>query len=304
MKRAFTLVELIVIVVISSILALGTYVFMQQMLKRAIVADFITQKSLQTQAAIDQLAYMLKARVVNSTISYHRTDNRDELLDAEGDEGRILEWIGEEVDLKYRGVYSGFIDLDASTQNNIIAKDFNLTDFNVTGYAVIFSGYNDLGEGNYTQYGWHGRGNEKVYSITAANDMGSNDANLTLNGTPNTHYEKFYLVKSGYAVARGEELDKGDFACDNNNILDYIADNNFDNTLFLFYDFQPWNGETFCADSGGGNRAGKATVLLDEVSAFEAKYDGVSMVVQIQAEMDNDNKSDNNITITKTKAVF
>jgi type II secretory pathway pseudopilin PulG len=299
MKRAFTLVELIVIVVISSILASGTYVFMQQMLKRAIVADFITQKSLQTQAAIDQLAYMLKARVVNSTINYDNSGTFD-LLDLNASERTILQWIGEEIDLKYGGTYSGFIDLDASTQRFLRAMDFNVT--NPTDYAVIFSGNNDYGEGDYTQYGWHGMSADiKVYDIV---DSNTTHIELDVINPPNTHYEKFYLVKSGYAVARGEDLDENIF--DNNCDIDTALLSNFTNTLFLFYDFQPWNGETFCADSNlnGQIRSGKATVLLDEVSAFEAKYDGVSMVVQIQAEMDNRNKSDNNITITKTKAVF
>jgi len=296
MRQAFTLVEIIVVIVIAAILGGGTYVFMEQMLKRAVKAEFVTQKSLQTQAAIDQLAYMLKARVVNSTVRYDGTDI-EPILNSNDGNFTTLMWIGEDVDLKYSGAYSGFIDLDASTQNNLIAMNFNLS--NATEYAIIFSGFDDRGDGNYTSYGWHDSSNEKVYPITGLsqvdNDNNDNIVNITIDGSPSTHYEKYYLVKSGYALTRGEDLNKTIFEDNCELSTEFLSD--FDNTLFLFYDFKPWEGETFCADSGVGAQAGKVTVLLDEVTAFEAQYDGISMILKVQVEKDN-------TLLSKTKAVF
>ncbi len=300
-KKAFTLVEIIIVIVIAAILGSGTYVFMQKMLERAIKAEFITQKSLQTQAAIDQLAYMLKGRIVNSTINYNNDGTSYEVLDLSADTRPVLEWIGEEIDLKYAGSYSGFIDLDASTQNHIIARDFNLSAITATDYAVVFAGNDDLGEGSFSEYGWHGSDDNVTYPINAASDIGGNDANLTLQNasdeTVKIHYEKYYLVKSGYAVTRGEELDKNTF--DNDCNLS-VQNEDFNNTLFLFYDFQPWEGETFCADDSG-NKQGKVTVLLDEVTGFEASYDGT--VMRLKLEVTNPHEVDDT-TLSKTKAVF
>ncbi len=313
-KKAFTLYEVIIVIVITGILAAGTYVFLEQMFKRSLKAEFITDKTLETQAAIDQIAHLLRHRIPSSVIGYDNAGNFD-AIDQIAVQRPVLEWIGEAVEIKKMGGYSGFIDLERSDVNHLYSPDWNATvagTYNVGPgtVAVVFAGSFDQSAvtGSFNNaFGWHGNAANAVYrlnNINVVNTANGTDANITLtDANPKDIYAKYSLVDTAYTVARGADLNQTvfDANCNGVNSADL---RDFDTTLFLFYNYWPWMGDTFCADSASGaNRRGDATVLLEQAQGFFAEHDGQNIILRLQAggRMGGD---DHNMTITKTKAVF
>ncbi|MEA1955113.1 MAG: prepilin-type N-terminal cleavage/methylation domain-containing protein, partial [Campylobacterota bacterium] len=65
-KKAFTLLEMIFVVVISGVLAMGTFKAMEALYVRSAKAKAITELSMQSQIVLDQIGVMLYNRVPNS----------------------------------------------------------------------------------------------------------------------------------------------------------------------------------------------------------------------------------------------
>ncbi|MEA1955112.1 MAG: hypothetical protein U9N02_01295, partial [Campylobacterota bacterium] len=72
----------------------------------------------------------------------------------------------------------------------------------------------------------------------------------------------------------------------------------FENTLFLFYDFQPYDNETFCGDGG----VGKVSILSEDVSGFEVSYENDAINVKI--DMQREIGGSNSVHISKQKVIF
>jgi hypothetical protein len=79
-------------------------------------------------------------------------------------------------------------------------------------------------------------------------------------------------------------------------------DQNVDeNTTFLFYAYQPYQGETFCADKSG-NKSGKVSILAENVVSFRASY--VNDAIRISIDMNKSIRGSHPVHISKQKAVF
>jgi hypothetical protein len=214
--------------------------------------------------------------------------------------------------------YTGFIDLDASDRNTLtlVTKDFNITDINDTLNAVfnnsndlnktvgiMFAGSLDIGENSAdykNDYGWHGHKHKKIFLVHNFKQV-DNDANLTMNDDikGNKIYAKYYLVASAWAIARGKDIDKS-ATCLNGLKVD-------DNTLLLFYNYRPWNNETFCADKNHTStetNEGGVSILAQNVTSFRVKDLNTHLELKVQLQKYLYRGSDKNITITKQKVTF
>lgn len=310
MKKGFTLIEMVVTIVILGILSAGTFISLEHLYVRSAKSKALSDLSLESQIIVDQISALMYERVPTSVIGYNPDTSAFASVYTIDNNFTVLEWIGVANEALKLRAYSGFVDMNASLKpklsslginnndiDNVSGQKFN--DGNVSKMGLFFAGSFDDGAIYYsddfnTTFGWHGNHNTgtKIYDFTILGD-----GNITLLTSPNEIYEKYYLLDSAYAIARGSDVNLA--TCTHN--LNVTTTNN---TLFLFYNFRPWKGETFCGDKGAsGTKAGNVSILSQHVSGFEAGvingtiYFNLSMAKVIRG-------SENNVTISKQKAVY
>jgi type II secretory pathway pseudopilin PulG len=321
-KNSFTLIEAIFVIVILSFVLIGGFQIISKLYVRNFIAKKTSDFEFSSQQSLDQLAQLLYYRVPLSTIGYDPdTGDFKYIGEITTDNYKILEWIGYESDAMQEANLSGFVDLYASdkTNNKIMCRDFNYgfiqgvvdrkfnkplsSDLNESA-AIVFAGSFDRGEESVldeneynNSFGWHGNSADKVFTFNSGSSDTNNDALLELNKRPQRVYEKFYLVDSAYAVARGADIDTS-AACIANL---HIPPEKINSTLFLFYNYRPWLGETFCADKNGADKAGDVTALAFDVYGFKVRKVNSHLVLKITL---NKQKADINVTVSKQKVAF
>jgi len=317
MKKGFTLLEMIVTIVILGILSAGTFVSLQHLYLRSAKSKALSDLSAESQVIVDQLSALMYDRVPSSVIGYDGLANFQSIY-ALDNNFTVLEWVGVASESHKLRAYSGFVDMNASINPKIstaslfpsvidatVGKKFQ--DGNISKMGLIFAGSFDDGAMYYSNefnntFGWH---DANTTTIRIYNFSASIDGNITLTNPPKEIYEKYYLVDSAYAVARGQNINQSAQCITdlNNSIGGTITDIN--NTLFLFYNYRPWenSSDTFCADKSKISNDSNVTILSKNVSGFEAGvingsiYFNITMNKEIRG-------SDNNVTLSKQKAVY
>ena len=316
-KKSFTLIEVIFVIVILSIIITGGLLIAAKIYKRNLIASKFLELSFNTEQAIDKLANMLYYRVPLTAIGYNQQTGKFKYIgDITNDDNfTIFEWIGYCEDIYKDTNFSGFADLYASKKPILKALDFNATFINnvidnkfhtTTNFknlvGIIFAGSFDMGEEGAiydydNSFGWHGGKAKYVYIISDYNQSG-NDTNLSLKNSDGSDitnariFEKFYLVDSAYAIALKKDLEASKWNCKDYNFSDL---NNSD--LLLFYDYRPWKGETFCGDGGSG----KVEILSKNVAGFYIKSINSHLELFINSIY---KRGDITIKVSKQKVVF
>ncbi len=291
MKRsAFTLIEIIFAVLISALLALGSFKAFEQLYIRSAKAKAFSTLSLQSQIVLDQISQLLYNRIPNSVIGYDGLTCTP--IDALSNGMNVLEWIATDDAQLLDGMYDGFVDMNASARPNLRALHVR-GGFNTTHRNLVFAGAFDAGGEELKAcsgaYGWHGNDSNLSHTITAGVDQ------ITFSAlVPNEIYEKYYIANGAYAVTRGEDVkDIGNCGLSESDFAD------FDNTLFLFYNYYPYEGETYCGDGGVGNVA----ILAEHVSGFRATY--INDAIRISIDMNQSIKGSlSPVHVSKQKAVL
>jgi prepilin-type N-terminal cleavage/methylation domain-containing protein len=316
LRRGYTLIELIVTLVVSSILALGTFKAIQEIYLKWQKTKTLTHMTLDTQSAIDQIGALLYDRINGSEIRYDTnfTDyDYTPLFESSIEDYPVFEWIGRarEVENNFSSI-SMFIDLNdpnsdpdsgifRSPETNgseidiIIKEKFGFEDsrdiFDSRDVNIIFPIVDvyDLG--------WHGSDRNDSFDINI-----SEDGYITFNSDAlkgKAVYAIYHLVDSAYAVARGADIDlSSDCIGELNNSV-----NVDDDTLLLFYNFRPWRGETFCGDYDHGiPKEGNVTVLMQNVTGFHVKKEGGS--VRIKIDSYEEVRGASRVHISKQKVIF
>lgn len=298
MRRAFTLLEIILVIAISSILTTATFKALKAIYIHSAKSRAITELSLESQSALDQIGVMLYNRVLGSTIGYSPSSNSCESIYDLSQTHPILEWIGVADSELINRKYDSFANLDSKRP---ILEAYNIdSSLKAQNYALIFAGELESGVGSLRAcegaYGWHGNDSNLTYTFTIPKD---NTIEFNSGDTPNVIYEKYYLTKSAYAIARGADIDR-EAKCIKD-LLDSGIDID-DNTLLLFYDYKPWRGETFCADINGDTKEGNVTILAKYVNSFRAIVQ--NGVIRVGLDMNKSINGSNSIHISKEKVVF
>lgn len=307
--HAFTLIEVIVTIVILGVLSAGTFVSLEHLYLRSAKSKALNELSMVSQISLDQLSAMLYERVPSSVIGYNPTINTFQSIYAVDTNFTILEWIGTASEAHKLRAYSGFADIQASLKPKLSSIGVNTSlltltqgqkfqDGNISKLGLMFAGSLDDGALYYsnefnTTFGWHGNHTStQIYDFSLLND-----GNISFTSTtPAEIYEKYYLLDSAYAVARGADV--------NASLCPTLQASTNEDTLFLFYNYRPWKGETFCADTGSfGLKSGNVTVLTPQVSGFQAGV--INGTIYLNLTMNKVIRgSENNVTISKQKAVY
>lgn len=276
-RRGYTLIEIILTIAITGILAIGMFKALEAITLRSEKAKALSTLSLDSQSALDQIASLLYDRAPMFLKAC--TNENDCLPFDETTTGKtVIQWYGLASESYLAGNYSGFIDMNRSLKPNLYTPDTDLanvlqtqkekwgTSFTLSDMALIFSGAFDEGTAN-------------EYNITT-----SPLNTITLTGTlPTTIYEKYNLTDSAYAVTR-----KQNAACAN------VAGLN-DNTLLLFYNYRPWKGENYCN--------GDAAILATDINAFRAQFLNGTIRLSIDANR-TIRGSSTPVHVSKQKVVF
>jgi prepilin-type N-terminal cleavage/methylation domain-containing protein len=313
-SKAFTLIEMIFVIVILAFIAIGSFNLISKLFKRNYIAKTSSDFEYFSQQLSNQLSILLYNRIPLSVIGYDGSNFKYIGKIDETDKFPIIEWISELDDAKTKLNLSGFADLYDSSKPTLKVLDFNSTFVNDILHnkfstsdnldkltAVIFAGTFDMGEeeslsDDKNAFGWHGHKHKYVFTISDYKQDG-NDCNLKLDDTDGKRiYEKFYLADTAYTLALGKDIDTSAECIKNL----HIKDDEIDNTLFLFYNYRPWKGDTFCADNNG-TPEGNVTVLAQNVKGF--KFKKVNSHLEMFFTFFK-SRGDINISVSKQKVVF
>lgn len=298
MKKAFTFIEMIFVIVAIGILAkFGSEIFRNVYLN---YTQSTTNNRLQsdTQSAIEQISNRLQYRIKNSVIARNKrglVSDFKGLASASSEDGfDTLEWIGYDIDgwlgdASTTPTWSGFIDVDnaAGTVTNLVSPKSDFTtngridsviksvsySSDITDAAIFFTGANSNA---LTDFGWN---------TTLAYEQNNTAAHRIKNGGIGTIipatgddfsgvdvYEQYKLSWTAYAIV-------------------HTADGN----LTLYYDYQPWKAERFSD--------GKSSLLMQNVSTF--KFQGVGDMIKLQICVnDNNITGDEGYVLCKEKTIF
>lgn len=296
MRRGYTLIEIIITVAITGILSVGMFKAFEAITLRSEKAKILTALSIDSQSALDQISILLYNRSPMSVEGCDTAGNC-ESLDANLYTKTTLKWLGLASESYNAGAYSAFVDMNrsdfatatlyspqtakTSIETNQSAK-WGSFSWAAHDIALVFSGSFD-------------EGGATAYPITMTTD----DQIRFDVAPPTTIYEKYNLVDSGYAVVRGEHLPNPNAACITSLGVSSTALNN---TLFLFNNYRPWNGESFCADIAAHNPDGNVSVLSYNVNAFRAQL--INGTIRLAIDTNRTVRGGNPVRLSKQKVVF
>ena len=285
MRKAFTLIEFIFVIIIFGILSAFGAELLYKVYENYVYSNTFNRLENQSESAVKQIANRLQYRIKDSTVA--RDDSTAasaaEPIGSNSGNELVLEWLGTDID-GWRGTldtntsgggiigpdWSGFIDLQSSSAAALSTPGTLYTN---TYGAVFFIGSDvDLS----SNFGWDATINNQnaaihpiqfnaTGQIVDANTTGSTDfSGIDV-------YEYYQFTKSAYAVS----LEGSD--------------------LVLYSGYTPWSGQRMTA--------GKRSVIMENVSTFQFTSMGDILVVQVCV-------TDNNVTgvgaysICKEKVVF
>jgi len=270
LRKAFTLLEMIIVMVVLGIIANFGVEILVNAYSNYIFTSVQNRLQSQSEAAVNQIANRMEYRIKDSVIARTAPGAAPVPLNmANAMNATVIEWVG--VDREgWLGnanipLWSGFIDVNspAANVNRLITPLSDLAALNTLignlspsgsgiGNAAIYfmNGSGDTTNG----FGWSGAivtQDQMLHPITATADgnFTSSLPGVSFNGTDVVEF--YQLTWSAYAVT-------------------------FENggELVLYYDYQPWEGETFALN-------GTREVLMRNVTTFAFKAEGDVVSIQI-----------------------
>lgn len=307
MKRAFTLLELVVVIVITGILALVGIEITINIYRSYLQSRAINTLEAETELVLEQIAKRLAIRIKGSSIGRQPAPNHNTFVSTE-DPGlnsafTILEWTSYSYETFQNGGWSGFIDLNHANTNRIDpanpANTINTIETPLSALQTAWLNIRDLTNNPTTattqnQLGvfFKGTGNINVqtsFGYNAANQADAIARVRSFNGntTINIDYpvgsrisEQYYLLHTAYAVVPTNTTAENDF------------------TLELRYNYRPWTGNSF--------QTANSAVLARNVTRFNFTEANGVVVLKLcirdaQRSLAN---AEQETTVCKTKAVY
>lgn len=302
-RYAFTMIELIFVIVVMAILAKFGVEFLAQIYNSFILTKINNNLQVKSETAVEQIASRLQYRIKSSVIGRNPTtgafQSPAEINSSVASQYSILEWVGVAQD-SFRGttrpLWSGIIDIDASQAlgaSILVSPESNTTGINsvianlrptgstttLNDAALYFIGADSNIK---TGYGWNGTAittqNEAMHPIHTNATINEFVADSNLSGVD--VYEYYQLSWTAYAVG----------------ITDYNTTTNT-GTLTLWYDYQPWEGETY-------DNNGTAITLMENVSTFQYNVVGSLLKIQVCTKSTLDATGEGKYSVCKEKTIF
>lgn len=309
MKRAFTLLELVVVIVVLGIIAMMSFNAIMNIYSNYFQTRTVNELETQTEIALEQISKRLEHRIKPSVIARKTdgaflalNDNRVN-LDAKYE---ILEFIPYAYEIfndvpsgNKAGRYSGYVDLaNSSPTTGLISSGSNFTtevietikdltckddtrnatcvDFTNKdgGVVAIFS---DVYYNVQDSFGY--KGDITKLDIAKVGVKSTDGDTLEISGFANKQIsEQYHLAYTANAIVPEQSADPKDAA---NGVFD----------LNLYYDYRPWMGH--------GYKNGEKATLAKNVTRFVFTEKNGVIVLKLCMRAKN-----SEITICKSKAVY
>ena len=301
-RFAFTMLELIFVIVIIGILAKFGAEFLAQAYNGFIFSKINNELQSKSTSAVEQIAARLQYRIKASVIGRDPNNpdfstNFKSLAETTDPNYSILEWIGV-ANESFRGttkpLWSGIIDIDPSKalgNRTLISPETNTSAINsyitalrpfgsttdINNSAIYFIGSNSNVQ---TGFGW----NTTTGESEAIHPIHIDTANINRLIADNNFsgvdvYEYYQLTWSAYAVG-----------------IDDYNDTTKMGTLKLWYDYQPWEGEKYTD--------GSSFIIMDHISTFQYNAIGSILKIQVCSKSIYDTNSEGKYSICKEKTVY
>jgi len=299
-RKAFTMIELIFVIVIMGIIGKFGVEFLAQAYKSFIFSTINNQLEQNSAQAVEFIANRLQYRIKDSAIARTASGATPVALgSASGDTYKVLEWVAADID-GFRGdsvpFWSGILDLDKGSA------------------AVLESPGTDTGKIN-TLIGALSNGGSSIndaalFFIGANSDVKTDygwDGNLT---TINAQKGAMHPIKSATTVEQFQSSTGTNFSGIDvyeyyklswtANAIVYEPGTDHNGTLRFYYDYQPWK------DSGDGtgekNTDGKSSVIMENVSTFQ--FIAIGDIVKIQVCVKSNLVTGEEYSLCKEKTIF
>jgi len=275
MRKGFTLIELIFVIVIMGILAKFGTELLYKTYENYVYSNTFNRLENQSEMAVKQIANRLQYRIKDSTVARNAPGATAEPIGSNSGDERVLEWIGMDIDgWRSSGapLWSGFIDLSASTATQLSSPGSG----SAGSGALFFIGSDvDLT----SNFGWGGAINNQSASMhpvsisdgIITSDTASGDFSQAAGGV----YEFYEFSQYAYAVSL--EGDK----------------------LYFYYNYQPWKGQNMDTAAGADHKQ----LIMENVSTFNFTNVGDILVIQV-CTSDEDITGEGEYSICKEKLVF
>lgn len=295
MKKAFTMIELVFVIVIMGIVASIGAEIIAKLYENYLSTRSINKLQFQTELVLNKISKRLTHRIKDSVIGQRNGGATIvELPNADGT-FPVMAWIGKSYESSLGNTtttgWSGFVDLYNMAETNatqiktngsnlgqardiINALSYGIIDINTTigpNAVLIFKGKDDY---NISKYGWNGN-NSNDANYTYNIEVNATEI-LKLNKPASTAYEQYNLAWTAYALVP-EGADINDF------------------NLTLKYNFQPWDGEKY-SDANTSS-----SVLMEHVSSFKFVQYGETIRIKLCIR---DDKTGGDYGFCKEKVVF
>lgn len=313
--KAFTMIELIFVIVIMGIIGKFGTEFLAQAYKNFIYSSINNRLQSNSATAVEFVSKRLQYRIKASTIARESNGNFTLLSNYYNTTAPVLEWIGADVD-GFRGSsdagipnlpnWSGIIDLNDSISDStklfspetdtgkidaLVKILSNDATNGMSDAAIYFVDPDAIQDTAIDRWGWDAnaskfdtQSNVQIHPV----NIGANVHTflpVKSDGTANdfsgvTAFEYYQLAWSAYAIGitGWDNLTKS-------------------GTLTLWSNYQPWKGEKY-------DDNGTATTIMEGVSSF--RFIATESVVKVQVCVNSDLLKDENgeYSVCKEKTVF
>ena len=270
MKKGFTLIELVFVIVVMGILAKFGTEFLANSYQNYIFSSINNKLQNQSAYAAEFIAARLQYRIKDSVISRKYGEDDFRSIEEADEDDTMIEWTQIAID-SFRGVskpfWSGIVDLDEGNKSALYSPETNTSAINemiqslsngncdVNDSVLYFVGASS----DINEYGWNGALNDQNKTLHRVKADEDNISLFLPNGgdfSQRDVYEYYQLSWSANGIA----------------LVDY-NDTTKMGTLKFFYNYQPWEGESY--------EDGDSTILMENVSTFSVVAIGQTLKVQV-----------------------
>ena len=288
-KKAFTMIELIMVIVIMGIIGSFGTEYLAQAYQTFIYSKINNTLQEHSNYAAEFIGGRLQYRIKDSIIARKADGTYKALSEASGDEYIAIEWVAMDIE-SFRGItkpfWSGVIDLDnvRHSVTTLISPETNTTAIEDVIIKKLSYGEKILSDG-------------AIYFIGSNNDIDGYgwDGNAILDQTKVMH-----PIKAGANI---DEFKANGGTFSGINIYEYytfawsanaLVLNTATEELFFYYNYQPWKGDSYSD--------GKKSLLVKNVKTFRAL--ALGSIVKIQLCVGSDLITDEEYALCKEKTIF